>query len=384
MNNDKDYYEVLGVSKDATQDEIKSAFRKLAKKYHPDLNKDDPHAADKFKEVSEAYEVLGDETKRKQYDQFGKAGVSGAGGGYGNYGGFDGFQGGFSNFTNLDDIFDSFFGDNFTDSGFSRGRRGGSRARDGEDLLRKMNLTFEESVNGCEKSFDMDVTEVCDKCNGAGGLKSKTCSRCHGSGTITNEQNTIFGSFLSKTTCPECHGTGKTYEEVCPDCNGTGRIKSHKTITVNVPKGIATGDRLRIPGKGNPGTNGGVNGDLYLEFTVEEHEYFKRKDDDIYLDVPITICEAIMGCKKDIPTLYGNIRLNIPSGTQSGDEQRIRGKGVDNKAKHSKGNMYVRFRVVTPTKLTRDQKKLIEQLDSTDLYSKQIEDFNKFTRNNEN
>lgn len=379
MNNDKDYYEVLGVSRDASQDEIKSAFRKLAKKYHPDLNKDDPTAADKFKEVSEAYEVLGDEQKRKQYDQFGKAGVSGASG-FNGYGGFDGFQGGFSGFDDLGDIFDSFFGDSFSQNGYTR--RKSSTARDGSDLLKKIHLTFDESINGCEKSFELDVTEECEKCHGEGGLKSKTCSRCHGSGTITSEQHSVFGSFLSKTVCPDCHGTGKTYEEVCPDCHGVGAIKSHKTITVNVPAGIATGDRLRIPRKGNPGINGGENGDLYLEFDVSEHEYFKRKGDDIHLDVPITICEAIMGCKKDIPTLYGNVKLNIPSGTQSGDEQRLRGKGVDNKAKHSKGNMYVRFRVVTPTKLTRDQKKLIEQLDVTDLYSKQIEEFNEFTRDN--
>lgn len=382
MNNDRDYYEVLGVSKDASQDEIKSAFRKLAKKYHPDLNKDDPNAADKFKELSEAYEVLGDEQKRKQYDQFGKAGVNGASGFNGYGGGFDGFQGGFSaSFDDLGDIFDTFFGDNFTNAGFGRGRAS-SRARDGSDLLKKISLTFEEAINGCEKSFDLNVTEPCETCNGEGGLKSKTCSRCHGSGTVTNEQNSIFGSFLSKTTCPECHGTGKVYEEVCPDCHGTGVKRSRKTITVNVPAGINTGDRLRIPKKGNPGSNGGENGDLYLEFEVGEHKFFRRDGDDIYLDVPITICEAIMGCKKDIPTLYGNVKLNIPSGTQSGDEQRLRGKGVDNKAKHSKGNMYVRFRVVTPTKLTRDQKKLIEQLDSTDLYSKQIEEFNKFTEEN--
>ena len=377
MQDKRDYYEVLGVSKTATDAEIKSAFRKLAKKYHPDLNKDDPTAADKFKEAQEAYEVLSDANKRKQYDQFGHAGVNGGASGFG---GFDGFSGGFGGVDiDLGDIFDTFFGggDGFT-SGFGGGRRG-SRKQTGSDVLRKIKLSFEESVYGCSKDLEVDTVEICETCDGNGGLDAKTCSKCHGSGTITSEQHTILGSFLSKTTCPDCHGTGKTYERTCPDCHGDGQKRIHKTITVNIPAGISEGDRLRVAGKGNAGVNGGRSGDLYLEFEIKEHKYFNRVDDDIYLEVPITITEAILGCKKEIPTLYGNVKLTIPAGTDSGDKQRIKGKGVDNKAKRTKGNMYVVMKVITPKKLSREQKKLISKLNETDLDDRVINDFNEFT-----
>lgn len=380
----RDYYEVLGVSKDASDAEIKSAFRKLAKKYHPDLNKDDPSAADKFKEAQEAYEVLSDQNKRKQYDQFGHAGMNNGAGGFGGFGGFNGASYGFdASDIDLGDIFDSFFGGGFS-GGFSGGRgNNSSRRRDGSDVLRRMNVTFDEAIYGCKKDLELDVVENCETCDGKGGLGEKTCSKCHGSGTITSEQHTILGSFLSKTTCPECHGTGKTYDKKCSDCRGTGQVKKHKTITISIPAGISTGDRLRVAKKGNPGSNGGENGDLYLEFVVEEHKYFKRDGDDIYLEVPLTITEAILGCKKEIPTLYGTVKLNVPDATNSGDVQRIRGKGVDNKAKHSKGNMYVTFKVITPRKLSREQKKLVEQLHKTDLLSDEILRFNQFTERND-
>lgn len=377
MSDKRDYYEVLGVSKSASDAEIKSAFRKLAKKYHPDLNKDDPTAADKFKEAQEAYEVLSDENKRKQYDQFGHAGVNNAAGGFGGSGfGFDASD------IDLGDIFDSFFGGGFGGFGSAGARSSGPRRQDGSDVLRRMNITFEDAIYGCEKDLELDVVEECSTCDGNGGLNSKSCNKCHGSGTITTEQHTILGSFLSKTTCPDCHGTGKTYEKECPDCRGKGQVKKHKTLTINVPAGIATGDRLRIAKKGSPGVNGGVHGDLYLEFIVAEHDYFKRENDDIYLDVPITVTEAILGCKKEIPTLYGTIKLNIPAATDSGDTQRVKGKGVDNKAKRSKGNMYVTFKVITPKRLSREQKKIIEQLNKTDLVDSEIEIFNKFTEKN--
>lgn len=376
MDNKRDYYEVLGVDKSATEQEIKSAFRRLAKKYHPDLNKDDPTAADKFKEAQEAYEVLSDKDKRARYDQFGHAGVGGgASSGFGGFGGFDASD------IDLGDIFDSFFGGGFS-GGFSRGGSSTSRKRPGADILRKINISFEDSIYGCEKDIELDVVEVCKTCDGEGGLDSKTCSKCHGSGTITSEQHTILGSFLSKTTCPDCHGSGKTYNKVCPDCHGKGQTTKHKTITVDVPAGINTGDRLRIAKKGAAGTNGGEPGDLYLEFYVKEHKYYKRENDDIYLDVPITITDAILGCKKEIPTLYGTVKVNIPAGTNSGDIQRLKGKGVDNKAKRSKGHMYITFIVITPKRLNRDQKKLIEALANTDLYDEEIEKFERFTSNN--
>lgn len=378
MADKRDYYEVLGVSKTATEQEIKSAFRKKAKQYHPDLNKDNPDAAEKFKEAQEAYEILSDEQKRKMYDQYGHAGVSGsASSGFGGFGGA-GFDA--SDFD-FGDIFDNIFGGGF--GGFtSNGRSSKSRASRGSDLLMRINLSFDEAIYGCEKDINLDVVEECSECHGEGGFDSETCERCHGSGTITTEQHTILGSFVSKTTCPSCQGEGKIFKTKCNTCRGKGRVKKNKTITVNVPAGIDNGNRLRVSGKGNPGTNGGPNGDLYLEFYVEEHEYFVRDGDDIYLEVPITITEAILGCKKTIPTLYGNVKLTIPSGVDSGDKQRIRGKGIDNKNKGSKGNMYVIMKVITPKKLSREQKKLIESLNDTKLDDTIISKFNKFTEKN--
>lgn len=375
--NKRDYYDVLGVSKSATKDEIKSAFRKKAKEFHPDLNKDNPDAAEKFKEAQEAYEALSDDSKRKMYDQYGHAGVSGSGaGGYGGFGGA-GFNA--SDFD-FGDIFDNIFGGGF---GFGGGSSSRNRATRGSDLLMRVDLDFDEAIYGCEKDIKLDVIEECDDCDGKGGHGESTCSQCHGSGTITTEQHTILGSFVSKTTCPSCNGKGKTYDKRCSSCNGKGKVKKNKTITVNVPSGIDTGDRLRVSGKGNPGTNGGPNGDLYLEFVVASHEYFKREGDDIYVEVPITITEAILGCKKEVPTLYGNVKLTIPAGSDSGDQHRIKGKGIDNKSRHAKGNMYIILKVITPKKLSREQKKLIESLNKTDLEDNTIEKFNKFTKKND-
>lgn len=384
MAEKRDYYEVLGVSKDATLQEIKSAFRKKAKQYHPDLNKDDPNAAEKFKEAQEAYSVLSDENKRKMYDQYGHAGVSGNGaGGYGGYSNFDGTGFDFS------DIFDSIFGNDTGMGGFSNfGGFGssasrGTRATRGSDILMHMRLTFEEAIYGCEKKFNLDVVEDCDNCDGKGGFDRTECSTCHGKGTITTEQHTILGSFMSRTTCPDCKGTGYTFKKKCSECNGTGKVKKNKRITISIPEGINTGDRQRISGKGNPGTNGGENGDLYIEFEVGEHDYFERDNDDIYLEVPLTLTEAIMGCKKEIPTLYGNVKINISAGTNSGDKERIRGKGVNNTYRRHKGDMYVIFKVYTPKRLTRQQKELIEELSETNLETDEIKRFNKFTKDND-
>ncbi len=377
MAEKRDYYEVLGVSRSATEAEIKSAFRKKAKEFHPDLNKDNPEAAEKFKEAQEAYSVLSDENKRKMYDQYGHAGVNNSAGA----GGFSGFGGFDASDFDFGDIFDNIFGGGFSSFGGGSSR---TRATRGSDVLMRVNIDFNDAVFGCSKDINLDVVEECDDCNGTGGFDSETCSRCHGSGTITSEQHTILGSFVSKTTCPECNGKGKTYKRRCSTCNGKGRIKKNKTITVNVPSGIDNGDRLRVSGKGSPGANGGPNGDLYLEFSVSEHEYFEREGDDIYLEVPLTITEAILGTKKTIPTLYGNIKLTIPAGTDSGDKQRIKGKGIDNKNNHNKGNMYVIMKVITPKRLSRDQKKIIEKINETDLKDIEIEKFDKFTKNNVN
>lgn len=371
----KDYYEVLGVSKNASQDEIKSAFRKLAKKYHPDVSKE-PDAEAKFKEVQEAYAVLSDEDKRHQYDQFGHAAFQN-GGGAGGAGGFGGFD--FSGFD-YGDIFDNIFGG--FGGGFSSGRSS-SRARRGSDSLMRMKLTFEEAVFGCKKDIDLDVVEECSECDGKGGFGEETCDKCHGSGTITTEQHTILGSFLSKTTCNKCGGTGKTYQKTCTHCHGNGRVKVNKELEVKIPAGVDNGSRLKLSGKGNSGSNGGPNGDLYIEFVVAEHDFYVRDENDIYIEAPITVTEAILGCKKEIPTLYGNVTLTIPAGSESGEKHRIKGKGINNEATHKKGDMYIVLKIVTPKKLTKEQKRLLEELNNTDLTDdNDIKNFDKFVKRN--
>ena len=387
MASKRDYYEVLGVDKNASDAEIKSAFRKKAKEFHPDLNKDNPDAAEKFKEAQEAYSVLSDESKRKMYDQYGHAGVgngsgAGAGAGAGGFGGFGGFD---ASGFDFGDIFDSIFGGGGGFGGFSSFGGGSSRssARRGSDVLMRMDLTFDEAINGCEKKFNVEVVEDCDECGGSGGFDAKTCPTCHGSGTVTTQQQTILGSFMSRTTCNECGGKGKVFKSTCHECGGKGKIRKDKRLTINIDPGVNTGDRRRVSGKGSAGVNGGENGDLYIEFVVQEHKYFIRDNDDIYLEVPLTIAEAISGCKKKIPTLYGNVSVNIPSGTDSGDKQRIRGRGVDNKYNRHKGDMYLIFKVYTPKKLSREQKKLLEKLSETDLTTAEINNIQKFIDNNE-
>lgn len=368
--NKRDYYEVLGVSKNATDDEIKSAFRKLAKKYHPDINKD-PDAPEKFKEAQEAYAVLSDKDKRAKYDQFGHAAFEQGAGGFGGAGGFD-----FSDFDiDLDDILGNMFGGGF---GFSRGRK--SSKRRGNDVLKRVSLTFEEAIFGCEKDFKVEVNTKCSECNGEGGFDKETCPNCRGTGSVTSEQHTLFGTFMSKTTCPNCSGTGSTFKRKCTKCRGNGYIRENKTITVKVPSGVDSGMRLRVSGKGEASPNGGEPGDLYLEFVVSEHEYFKRDGDDIYLEVPINIAEAALGCKKDIRTLNSIITVAISSGTETGDKERIKGKGIKNASTGHTGDMYIIYKVVTPAKLSREQKNLLEKLLDTNLDNSEISKFNQFVK----
>lgn len=369
----RDYYEVLGVSKSASQDEIKSAFRKLAKKYHPDVSKE-ADAEAKFKEAQEAYAVLSDEEKRRQYDQFGHAAFQGGAGNSSGFGGFD-----FSGFD-YGDIFDNIFGS--FGGGFSSGRSS-SRARRGSDSLMHMKLTFEEAVFGCKKDIELDLVEECSECDGKGGFGEETCDKCHGSGTITTEQHTILGSFLSKTTCNKCGGVGKTYSKTCTHCHGNGRVKANKELEIKIPAGVDNGSRLKLSGKGNSGTNGGSNGDLYIEFSVSEHDFYVRDENDIYIEAPITVTEAILGCKKEIPTLYGNVTLTIPAGSESGEKHRIKGKGINNEATRKKGDMYIVLKIVTPKKLSKEQKRLLEELNNTDLTDdNDIKNFNRFVKKN--
>ena len=353
----RDYYEILGVSKSASIDEIKSAFRRLAKQYHPDVNKA-PDAAEKFKEAQEAYAVLSDDAKRKQYDQFGHAAFANNAGGSGNYD-FSGFD--------FSDIFDGIFGESGFGFNFGGSSSKRSRATKGRDRLINMTLTFEEAVFGCTKSLNIDSYDKCDECNGKGGKGVKTCSTCHGSGTVNSEQRTLFGAFMTRSTCPNCNGTGETYETTCNSCRGTGKVKVNKELEIKIPAGVDTGNQLRLSGKGEAGSNGGPNGDIYLEFTVKSHPLFERNGNDITLELPITITDAVFGCKKELPTLDGNVKLAIDPGTQSGDKQRLRGKGVSDANSGRKGDMYVVLKVVTPTKLDREQKKLLQELADTDL-----------------
>ena len=362
----RDYYEVLGVDKSATDAEIKSAFRKLAKKYHPDLNKE-PDAAEKFKEVQEAYDVLGDENKRKTYDQFGHAAFDqGAGGNpYGNYGGFGGFDSsgfGFEDFD-LGDILNAAFGGGFG----GRGRKQSNRPQKGQDVLYRMKISFRDAVFGSKKDITIDLTDACTTCDGKGGFNEKTCSTCNGTGKITRQQNSLFGSFMSQTTCPDCSGTGKTFERKCTDCKGTGFIKKRKTITVTVPEGVDTGTQIRIKGKGEAGINGGENGDIFVEFIVEDDEVFTRDNHDLYMHLPISIADAALGAEKEVPTLNGDIILTIPAGSQTNDKLRVKGKGVPYINSSKVGDLYIVLNVVVPTKLDKNQKKLFEELRETEL-----------------
>lgn len=374
--NKKDYYEVLGVSKDADEKEIKSAFRKLAKKYHPDVSTE-PDAAEKFKEAQEAYAVLSDSEKRSQYDRFGHAAFDQMNGGAGyDFSGFD-----------FSDIFSEIFGagfgsgfGGFSDFGFGGSR--GSRKERGSDRLMRVNLDFEEACFGCKKEINVDVYDECEKCDGKGGKGEKTCSTCHGAGVVTQEQRTILGAFMSRTTCPDCGGKGKVYSTTCSDCRGTGKIRKNKDIEVKVPAGVDTGSRLRLSGKGDAGSNGGPNGDLYLEFRVKSHPIFERDDNDIYLELPITIADAVLGCKKDIPTLYGNVKLVIPAGSQTGDKHRLRSKGVADLHTGSKGDMYVIINVVIPNKIDRKQKKLFEELSTTSLETSEFKKIKDYLKKN--
>ncbi len=351
--NKRDYYEVLGVDKNASEAEIKSAFRKLAKKYHPDVSKE-PDAAEKFKEAQEAYAVLSDANKRRQYDQFGHSAFDQMGGA-----GASGFD--FSDFD-FSDIFGDIFG-----SGFGFGGRSSNRSRRGNDTLVRIDLTFEEAVFGCKKDVKIDTMVECDSCNGKGGHGEKTCQTCHGSGQVTSEQRTIFGSFATRSTCQTCHGKGVTYDTKCSKCHGEGRIRENKTVEVKIPAGVDTGNKLRLNGKGEAGVNGGPNGDLYLEFKVKSHSLFERDENDVYLTLPITITEAVLGCKKDVPTLSGTVKLSIPAGSKTNDKHRLKGKGIADPQTGRKGDMYVIIDIHIPKKISRDQKKLFEALSKTKL-----------------
>ncbi len=371
----KDYYEVLGVSKNATDAEIKSAFRKLAKKYHPDVSKEE-NAAEKFKEAQEAYAVLSDKDKRSKYDQFGHAAFDGNGG----------FGGGFSGFEDFDasdilrDIFGSGFGFGSGSSFFGGNERRTNVKTKGPDISVIFEMDFEEAAFGTETTVSLNIDDTCPDCDGHGGTGVETCSECGGSGYVRKQQRSILGAFVTQSPCSKCGGTGETYKTKCSTCKGTGKKKIKKDIIVKVPAGVDTGDHLRVAGKGPAGENGGPNGDVYIEIRVKDHPLFERDNEDLYITLPLTIAEAALGCKKEIPTLEGNVILSVPAGSQSGERHRIKGKGLKSPARRGTGDLYVVLKVVTPTKLDRKQKKLLEDLNKTNLKSSEFTTFEKYVK----
>ncbi len=370
----KDYYETLGVSKTASDEEIKRAFRKLAKQYHPDLNKE-PGAAEKFKEIGEAYAVLSDPNKRKTYDQFGSAAFEngGPGAGASGGGGFGGFD--FSD-IDLDSILRDVFGGGF--SGFGSRRSSSSRARRGSDVRIVLRLTFEEAAFGCEKKVDITLDDSCPKCGGKGGFNAKTCSTCGGRGVVLERVQSLFGMMQTQKTCPDCQGMGSTYSEICPDCNGSGIINRRKTMTIKIPEGVDSGFQLRLAKKGEAGLNGGEPGDLIVDFDILDHPLYERQGNDIYMEYPINMAEAALGCEIEVPTLNGTETVEIKPGTQNYEKIKLRGKGIKSPNSLTRGNMYVVVNIITPTKLSRKQKALFEELLDSGLDDEQaFKDFKK-------
>ena len=354
----RDYYEVLGVDKNADDAAIKKAYRQLAKKYHPDMNPGDKEAEVKFKEASEAYAVLSDPDKRRQYDQFGHAAFDGGAGGAGGYGGFN-FNG-----ADMGDIFGDIFGDLF---GGGRSRRRDNGPMQGANLRTQVRVTFEEAVFGCEKEIELTLKDECGSCHGTGakpGTSPVTCPKCGGKGQVVYTQQSMFGMVQNVRPCPDCGGTGKMIKEKCPDCYGSGYIASKKKISVSVPAGIDNGQSIRIRGKGEPGTNGGPRGDLLVEVIVARHPIFQRQDMNIYSTVPINFVTAALGGTIRIKTVDGDVEYDVKAGTQTDTRVRLKGKGVPSlRSKSVRGDHYVTLVVQVPTDLSKDAKEALRAYD---------------------
>ena len=374
----RDYYEVLGVSKTASKDEIKSAYRKLAKKYHPD-NKETGDEA-KFKEVQEAYDILFDDQKRDAYNQFGHAAFEQTGGGPG---GGNPFGGGFSGFgedINLGDIFSSFFGGG---SARRSARRAGPQR--GDDILMKHRVDFMDVVNGKDEEVSFDYDEDCPHCHGTGADSPsdvQTCPKCGGKGTIIRQQRGIFGMMNTETVCPDCGGAGRTISKKCSVCGGSGHKRTKKTMKIHIPVGIQSGQQIRLQGMGGAGTNGGEHGDLYIEISVKPHPYFQRERNDVHITIPIDFVDAILGTKIEVPTVNGNVYLTIPEGTQPGQTLRMRGQGIKDLRNGKPGDQYVHLDIKAPTSLNKKQKEALKSYkenmkESDDPYFKFQKNFKK-------
>ena len=359
----RDYYEVLGVSKGATDDEIKKSYRKLAKQYHPDLNPGDKAAEARFKEVNEAYEILSDKEKRARYDQFGHAGVDP------NFNPGGGFGGGFGGFTDMGDIdlgalFGSFFGGGFGGGGSSR-RNGPQK---GETIRTGVAISFEEAAFGCEKEVTVSRTEQCDVCHGTGcapGTTAEVCPDCHGSGTVRIQRGGGGFSFATTTTCPKCRGAGKIIHQPCKTCNGAGSVRRQKKLAVTIPAGIDNGQAVSLRGQGGAGKNGGPAGDLLIAVTVRPHPTFRREGTSVYMDQPVSFVQAALGAELEIPTIDGTVKYTMPEGTQSGTTFRLRGKGIPGLNGRGRGDQYVTVKVQVPTGLSRAQKDALKAFGTT-------------------
>lgn len=355
MGTKRDYYDVLGVSKTAEAQEIKKAYRKLAMKYHPDKNQGDKEAEEKFKEINEAYEVLSDETKRRNYDQFGHEGVNGQGFGGQGFGG-QGFGG-------FDDIFGDIFGDMFG-GGFGGGRQRRRGPERGADIRQSVTISFEEAAFGKKVQVKVNRSEECNECHGSGakpGTSKKTCPTCNGSGQVQSVQRTPFGNIASTRTCSTCNGEGEVIDSPCSKCHGKGSVRKTKTIEVDIPAGIDEGQMIKLSGQGELGTRGGPRGDLYIVVNVKKHALFTREGYDVYLEMPITFAQAALGDKIKVPTLDGKVEYTIPEGTQTGTVFRLKSKGMPKLRSNIRGDQYVKVTVEIPKKLNEKQKELIRE-----------------------
>lgn len=346
----RDYYEVLGVEKNASETEIKKAFRRLARQYHPDVNPGDKAAEEKFKEINEAYEILGDPEKRNRYDQFGHAGFDPNGFGSGGFGGF----GNAGDFTGFGDIFEMFFGQ-------TAGQRTHGPAK-GADLRLDLDLSFEEAAFGIEKDVELPRLENCPTCKGSGakpGTQPAKCPHCNGAGQVRTTQRTPLGQFQTIKTCPECGGEGRIITSPCPECRGRGKVHKVRKLHIKIPAGVDSGSRIRLAGEGEPGLRGGPSGDLYVYVEVKPHKIFRRQGDDIYMEMPVTFVQAALGDVIKVPTLEGKADLKVPEGTQTHTTFRLRGQGITHLRGSGRGDLYVNVVVVIPTKLNEEQRKLL-------------------------